>query len=422
LLSLRGRNVTACGPDSFTWDWRSRLTGATVGGTTASYAYDGDDVRVRKTTGQTTVNYLWDRESGLPLLVDDGTTGYEHADGVQEQISGTTGRTLLTDGLGSVRGSADGMGALIGSADYEAFGGVRGMSTTGSVFGFTGEQTDPETGFLHLRARPYDPATGRFLSADTVQPNAPGTQGYNLYAYVANNPTTWMDPSGRNVNAGVLTSPAAAPVVAAAAAYFGAMFAGLAALIPAGGLVAVGAAVAVVLLVVACVLIDECWGFVQTALTGGFETADRALDRLRPRPTHHAPSTRPGDEAGEEPDATTGPTTGPTSVPQPATPDFASPPPPGPDGRWNCGALKAWAEQNFGTPVEDNPRRLVYQGRTTSGDTVRIIIRKVGSPGSGSTEARWGMQINNQWVDPSTGLPPRPGQDVQHLPLDPAGC
>jgi hypothetical protein len=37
-----------------------------------------------------------------------------------------------------------------------------------------------------------------------VQPNAPGTQGYNLYAYVANNPTTWLDPSGHNPAAGVL--------------------------------------------------------------------------------------------------------------------------------------------------------------------------------------------------------------------------
>ncbi|MCE7989402.1 MAG: DUF3990 domain-containing protein [Caldilinea sp. CFX5] len=32
-----------------------------------------------------------------------------------------------------------------------------------------------------------------------MQPNAPGTQGYNRYAYVANNPTTWVDPSGYSV-------------------------------------------------------------------------------------------------------------------------------------------------------------------------------------------------------------------------------
>jgi hypothetical protein len=30
-----------------------------------------------------------------------------------------------------------------------------------------------------------DPAIGRFISADSVQPNAPGTQGYSLYAYIA---------------------------------------------------------------------------------------------------------------------------------------------------------------------------------------------------------------------------------------------
>jgi hypothetical protein len=33
-----------------------------------------------------------------------------------------------------------------------------------------------------------------------VQPNAPGTQGYNRYAYAANNPTTWTDPSGHTID------------------------------------------------------------------------------------------------------------------------------------------------------------------------------------------------------------------------------
>jgi len=65
--------------------------------------------------------------------------------------------------------------------------------------GFTGEYYAQETGLWHLRARDLHPALGRFLSADPVQPNAPGTQGYNRYAYVANNPTTWGDPSGYSV-------------------------------------------------------------------------------------------------------------------------------------------------------------------------------------------------------------------------------
>jgi RHS repeat-associated protein len=65
-----------------------------------------------------------------------------------------------------------------------------------TLFRFTGEQHDTETGFTYLRARYANPSLGRFVSADTVQPNAPGTQGYNPYAYVAGNPTTWVDPSG----------------------------------------------------------------------------------------------------------------------------------------------------------------------------------------------------------------------------------
>ncbi|OGO07749.1 MAG: hypothetical protein A2Y61_02230 [Chloroflexi bacterium RBG_13_60_13] len=57
-------------------------------------------------------------------------------------------------------------------------------------------RNDAETGFTYLRARHLSPGLGRFLSADSVSPNAPGSQGYNPYAYVANNPTTWVDPSG----------------------------------------------------------------------------------------------------------------------------------------------------------------------------------------------------------------------------------
>jgi RHS repeat-associated protein len=172
-------NLTAAGADTFSWDYADRMTAATVGGTAATYAYDGDGVRASKTVGSTTP-YLWDRESGLPLLVDDGTDAFLHADGTLAQIDGAgTPEYMLDDALRSVRGVTNLADTLIGTADYDVFGAVRQSSGASSVFRFTGEQLDSETGFTFLRARYLNPALGRLTSADTVQPNAPGTQGYN---------------------------------------------------------------------------------------------------------------------------------------------------------------------------------------------------------------------------------------------------
>ena len=130
--------------------------------------------------------------------------------------------------------------------------------------GFTGELTDPTTGLVDLRARELDPTLGRFLSADTMQPNAPGSQGYNLYAYVANNPTTWTDPSGHGVGTAMSTIE---EVEAAAGASAGS--AGLLELITAfivglsgADVIFLGVVVAVVFLaiivVIMCMLDDTC--------------------------------------------------------------------------------------------------------------------------------------------------------------------
>jgi RHS repeat-associated protein len=193
-------NLLTAGTDAYTWDWKNRLDSATVSSTTASYTYDGDDVRISETVGATTTTSIWDRASGLPLLVDDGTDAYLHAGGIQGEVDGSNAASYhLTDALGSVRGMTNGSGSMTGSSDYGVFGSTRASSGASSVLGFTGEQQDSSTGLTYLRARSYSATTGRFLSADTVQPNAPGTQGYNRYAYTANNPTTWTDPSGHSV-------------------------------------------------------------------------------------------------------------------------------------------------------------------------------------------------------------------------------
>ena len=84
---------------------------------------------------------------------------------------------MLEGQAGDAWGVQTAVGTFTGAADYDVFGAVRAASGSSSIFGFTGEQFDSETGFTFLRARYLNPALGRFISADSVQPNAPGTQG-----------------------------------------------------------------------------------------------------------------------------------------------------------------------------------------------------------------------------------------------------
>jgi RHS repeat-associated protein len=51
-------------------------------------------------------------------------------------------------------------------------------------------------GIYDYNARFYDATIGRFLSADTIVPDASDPQGYNRFSYVENRPTVFRDPSG----------------------------------------------------------------------------------------------------------------------------------------------------------------------------------------------------------------------------------
>ena len=57
-------------------------------------------------------------------------------------------------------------------------------------FGYRGEYTDSESGLVYLRARMYDPETGRFINED------PAKDGLNWYVYCNGNPITFIDPFG----------------------------------------------------------------------------------------------------------------------------------------------------------------------------------------------------------------------------------
>lgn len=71
---------------------------------------------------------------------------------------------------------------------------------------YTGQQYDKETGQYYLRARYYNPVIGRFTQEDTYRGD-----GLNLYAYCANNPVMYYDPSGHDKATQTNNTPKSTP-------------------------------------------------------------------------------------------------------------------------------------------------------------------------------------------------------------------
>jgi RHS repeat-associated protein/uncharacterized repeat protein (TIGR01451 family) len=185
------------GGDTFSWDWAGRLTSANVGGTTSTFTYAADGLRASASSGGSTSSFVWDRAAAVPTLVSDGGSGYVHAGAMPvARLAGGETSYPLTDALGSVRDQTDAAGAVTASASYEVFGSTRLSSGTLGALGFTGASSGPQ-GLLYFQARYLDPTNGVFLSSDPVRPGAAGVVGFNLYTYAGNNPTTFVDPTGR---------------------------------------------------------------------------------------------------------------------------------------------------------------------------------------------------------------------------------
>jgi RHS repeat-associated protein len=200
-------NQTDAGADTFAWDLADRLVSATVGGATETYTWAGDGRRLSASSGGATTNFLWDQAFGLPQLAleRDGSgsllRSYRYGLDLLSQTAGSSTAWYHHDGLGSVSDLTDATGASSAWSEFYPFGETR-LAGSGSgapavqPFSLTGEQLDAVTGMYHLRARQYDPATGRFLSIDPV-PTAPTDPAITAYAYVSNRPTVQVDPSGR---------------------------------------------------------------------------------------------------------------------------------------------------------------------------------------------------------------------------------
>ena len=158
-----------------------------------AFVYDADGARVAKVAnGQTT---FYDGDD----FEQDGTgvpTKYIRLG--KARVAKRRGLTrtywLHTDQASSTNVLSDATGAEVQRLKFMPFGDLLSMSTSvPESTGFTGERADD--GLLFLHARYYDPAIGRFVSADTASPLESGV-GVNRYAYAMNDPVGLIDPTG----------------------------------------------------------------------------------------------------------------------------------------------------------------------------------------------------------------------------------
>jgi RHS repeat-associated protein len=132
--------------------------------------------------------------AALPVVVQYGTYTYVYGLDLISMTDGSSNQKYFSyDGLGSVTDITNGSGTVTDTFVYDVFGVVTARSgSTVSIGKFTGEQADDaagDSGFYFLRARHYDPATGRFIGKDNVQ-------FAQRYVYGDNNPALLIDPTG----------------------------------------------------------------------------------------------------------------------------------------------------------------------------------------------------------------------------------
>lgn len=205
-------NTTATGGKSFVYDSEDRLK--SMNGGAVTIVYDGDGNRVAKTAYGATTHYLVDdlNPTGYAQVVEEtGATQRTYTYGLQRISEYQVINNAWTpsfygyDGMGSVRTLTNSAGATTDSYEYDAFGNeINSTGTTPNNYLYRGQQYDPDLGLYYLRARYYNPLTGRFMSRDPNNPEPFDANGMPVdlrslhkYLYANGNPVDLLDPTGR---------------------------------------------------------------------------------------------------------------------------------------------------------------------------------------------------------------------------------
>jgi RHS repeat-associated protein len=191
-MGIQGTQASDITPEYRTYDVFGRMTGVRGDFGTASYKYQPDDLRLSKTVNGSTTTHIWD---GADMVgeMQSGNISAKYLRGmglIGSVDSGNTMRYYIHNGHGDTVKLTNSSGTVTRSYAYDAFGVSAGTAGDTNPFRYAGEYFDTEIGTYYLRARSYNPATGRFTQED------PARAGLNWYTYCSNNPIAFIDPWG----------------------------------------------------------------------------------------------------------------------------------------------------------------------------------------------------------------------------------
>ncbi|MGJ9422939.1 RHS repeat-associated core domain-containing protein [Aeromicrobium sp. CF3.5] len=232
------RTGAGAGTESFVYDQIGNMTKrskSTTSGKTYEWDREGHVKKITDLATGKTIEYLYDAD-GNRLIERDGTDSSTTMWLGTAEITVKAGvrstvRTYTVDGvpvairdkngIQSVGADHQSTPVITSSATtqawtkrrYSPFGEQLQNPTTAwpSDRGYLNKSNDTSAGTVHLDAREYDPAAGRFISVDPIG-DLSNPQQLNGYAYANNTPVTLADPSGLYVDGGVRTNRTA-PVI-----------------------------------------------------------------------------------------------------------------------------------------------------------------------------------------------------------------
>ena len=187
------------------------LTKYVSGSKAVDMQYDGKGIRVAKTrkigTSVTTNStYIYDNGGKLRTEIEGNTTrnyiyGQDGIVGYEENNEHFMYRKNIFGDVTAIYKGA----TKVAEYKYDAWGNCTIILNTSGYgsrnpFRYRGYYWDSDLGMYYLITRYYDPQTGRFINADTIEYLKPDKiNGLNLYAYCGNNSIMNVDPTGHNL-------------------------------------------------------------------------------------------------------------------------------------------------------------------------------------------------------------------------------